>query len=135
MAGVHLRGVLVGLGMCAIVPELWLVFQRGAEQGVWWSSRAVLTMMWWQNGADPGVQHVGMVWQGGVIYQSLGIANLQFSHSISTAFSTEYPKEIITRFIMWKWHSCNRVVHSKHFWAIFSSFSASFSVHFQPFWQ
>ena len=101
------QGCSGGLGMCAIFPELWLVFQRGAEQGVWWSSRAVLTMMWWQNGADPGVQHVGMVWQGGVIYQFFGIANLQFSHSISTAFSTEYPKEIITRFIMWKWHSCN----------------------------
>ena len=29
----------------------------------------------------------------------------------------------------------NRVVHGKHFWAIFGSFLASFSVHFQPFWQ
>ena len=43
-----------------------------------------------------------------VIYWSFSIANPWFSSSIScdisTVFSTEYPKWIITRSVIWKWH-------------------------------
>ena len=36
-----------------------------------------------------------------------------YFHGISAAFSAEYPKEIIMRFIMQEWHSCNM---SQYFW-------------------
>jgi hypothetical protein len=38
--------VLVCLGACSVVPELWLVFQRGPEQGIRLSSTNMSTMTW-----------------------------------------------------------------------------------------
>jgi hypothetical protein len=43
VAGAHSRGALVGLGTSLIIPELWLMFQRGAEQGI-----STLAAVMWQ---------------------------------------------------------------------------------------
>jgi hypothetical protein len=46
VVGTCLGAILVCLGALSIVPELWLVFQRGAKQGIQLLSTGMSLMMW-----------------------------------------------------------------------------------------
>ena len=54
MVGTRLGAVLVCLGACSIVPELWLVFQRGPEQGIRPSSTMTWQSRWVFRGMEQG---------------------------------------------------------------------------------